>query len=92
MENSTLTVIVLLGLVGLRWVILGIGAALIVRPVTACPACAECTLALHKPWLRRLARWLEWRFCPGCGWQGPARRVPDAAHAPGPKRTHQPTR
>jgi hypothetical protein len=68
-------VIVLLGLVALRGVLLGIGAALIVRPVIECPACFAATSGLYHPWLRRIVPWLEWRFCVHCGWSGPGRRV-----------------
>jgi hypothetical protein len=76
LESSTLTVIVLLLLVGLRWALLAVGVALLVRPVSSCPACtAASTLGLHRPWLRWIVSWLEWRWCPQCGWQGPARRV-----------------
>lgn len=77
MQDSTLTVVVLLLLVGMRWVLLAVGVALLVRPVSSCPACAaSSTLGLHRPWLRWIVSWLEWRWCPECGWQGPARRVP----------------
>jgi len=93
LENSTLTVIVLLLLVGLRWVLLAVGVALLVRPVSSCPACAaSSTLGLHRPWLRWLTSWLEWRWCPQCGWQGPARRVPTPLRARTPRRVSQGSR
>lgn len=66
---------ILLALVLLRWGVLLVGAALVVRPVSDCPACREPTLLLHTPWLRRLAPLFEWRWCPACGWQGPGRRT-----------------
>lgn len=76
MDGSLLAVTVLLGLVGLRWILLGVGAALLLRPVSSCPACFQPTLLQEVTWLiRRAAPWLEWRFCPHCRWQGPARRV-----------------
>lgn len=71
--ESGLAVIVLLGLVVLRWILLGIGAALILRPVDRCPACFADTIQLHRPFLRRIAPWLEWRWCAHCNWSGPAR-------------------
>jgi hypothetical protein len=74
-DPSVAAVIVLLALVVLRGVLIGVGAALILRPVRACPACFEATFTLHRPWLRVVASWLEWRFCPTCGWSGPARRT-----------------
>lgn len=87
--NSDLAIVVLLGLVVLRWVLLGIGAALILRPVDSCPACMAETHALHRPWLRRLAPWLEWRWCMACGWSGPAKHRPERPW-PGGRRTQQP--
>lgn len=65
---------VLLALVLLRVVLLTLGSLLLVRPVRACPACFEPTAPVLHPWLERLTR-LEWRWCAGCGWRGPARRV-----------------
>jgi hypothetical protein len=74
-DSSTLAVLVLLGLVVLRAILLAVGVALIVRPVSQCPACLESTTwLLHRPVLRYFAPWLEWRFCTHCGWQGPSRR------------------
>ena len=67
--------VVFLGLVLLRGVLIAVGAALLVRPVRQCPACFQATVELQRVWLRRLAPWLEWRWCPHCGWAGPARRV-----------------
>jgi hypothetical protein len=81
-DQSAIAVIVLLGLVALRWLLLLAGFALIVRPVIECPACFGSTFLLQRRWLRRFLPWLEWRFCPHCGWQGPARMLP-----PGTART-----
>ncbi|HEX7051687.1 MAG TPA: hypothetical protein VF188_15895 [Longimicrobiales bacterium] len=64
---------VLLGLALLRIMVVLIGAALLIRPVSACPACFRECIAIRRPWLARLAPWCEWRWCPHCGWQGPAR-------------------
>jgi hypothetical protein len=80
-DHSTIAVLILLGMVAMRWVIIGIGAAMLLRPVRDCPACFKPTLALRRVWLRRAAPWLEWRWCPHCGWQGPARRITGADHA-----------
>lgn len=65
---------VLVGLVVMRWGLLAFGAALVIRPVDDCPACFRPAFLLRRPWLRRLAPWFEWRWCPRCGWQGLARR------------------
>ncbi|HSJ15156.1 MAG TPA: hypothetical protein VK939_12120 [Longimicrobiales bacterium] len=88
MDISSAAVIILVGLVTLRWVIIGVGAALLLRPVRSCPACFGPTLMLHRRWLRRLAPWLEWRWCAGCGWQGPARRITERDHLPAATRVH----
>ncbi|MGH7502488.1 MAG: hypothetical protein ACREL7_12115 [Longimicrobiales bacterium] len=79
MDTSIATVIVLLGLVALRWVVIGIGVALLLRPVRECPACFFETFGLHHR-LLRFAPWLEWRWCPNCGWHGPARRTGQVNH------------
>jgi hypothetical protein len=76
-DSSAITVVVLLALVVLRGVLLAVGAALIIRPVLECPACFAPTYGQHRPWLRRLVPWLEWRWCAHCGWSGPARFVED---------------
>lgn len=77
MDSSAVIVTVLLALVALRLLLIGLGAALILRPVFECPACFGPSFALHRRWLRRIAPWMEWRWCPRCGWNGPARRVPE---------------
>ncbi|NIP59386.1 MAG: hypothetical protein GWM92_13690 [Gemmatimonadetes bacterium] len=81
---------VLFALVALRWGLLWGGVLLLVPRVRACPACFDATVPVRRPWLRRLAPLLEWRWCPHCGWEGPGRRsenelVPDPS-TPGPSR------
>lgn len=71
---GTIIVAVFLALVVLRWGLLLGGALVLIPRVRACPACFEATLRIHRPWLRRLLPWLEWRWCPSCGWRGPGRR------------------
>ena len=78
MDSSVVIVAVLLGLVLLRLLLVAVGAALIVRPVIDCPACFGPSFGLHRHWLEWFVQWIEWRWCPRCGWQGPARRVPEA--------------
>jgi hypothetical protein len=67
-------VLVLAALVLLRFILIGIGALLIIRPVTACPACFQEIVRVRYALLGLLAPWLEWRWCPSCGWEGPSRR------------------
>jgi hypothetical protein len=74
LDFSNVAVLVLIGLVLLRGILIGVGAALILRAVTDCPACFSPTYLLQRKWLRRFLPWLEWRFCPHCGWQGPSKR------------------
>ena len=67
-----IVVYVFLALVVLRVLLIGVGAALLIRPVLQCPACFHDTLKLRRPVLA-LGNWIEWRWCPSCGWQGLAR-------------------
>jgi len=78
-DLSWTAAIVLGGFVILRWILLGLGIAMLVRPVRDCPACFGPTFA-RQSLLRRIAPRFEWRFCARCGWQGPARRT-DASDA-----------
>ncbi len=83
MDQTAIAAFVLFGLVALRFIIVGIGAALLLRPVRDCPACfANSTFRAHRPVLRRIAPWLEIRFCPRCGWQGPSRVTHDVPDPP----------
>ncbi len=75
MDPSVVAVSVLGGLVVMRWIVIALGAALLVHPVRDCPACFGDTVAVRRPWLGILGRWYEWRWCPRCDWQGIARRL-----------------
>ncbi|MEX2281538.1 MAG: hypothetical protein WEE89_03505 [Gemmatimonadota bacterium] len=66
---------VFIALVLLRVVLIAIGAALIIQHVSACPACFQESVGVRYHWLKLMAPWLEWRWCPSCGWQGPSRRL-----------------
>lgn len=69
------TVAIFSFLVFLRFIVLlGLSAA-IVRPVRRCPACFDATVAFRPRWHRLLPPAFEWRWCPQCQWEGPARRV-----------------
>jgi hypothetical protein len=68
-------VLVLVALALVRFALVAVGAALLIRPVRSCPACFRDTVAIRRPWLDRLASRYEWRWCPYCRWQGPARRI-----------------
>jgi hypothetical protein len=74
-------VLVLLALALLRFATIVVGGALVIRPVSACPACFRDTVPIRSRWLARVAARYEWRWCPYCRWQGLARRV-----APGERR------
>lgn len=63
------------GLVLLRVVVVATAAALLIRPVRACPACFHPTVPLLIRPLAKLVPWVEWRWCPDCAWQGPARKA-----------------
>ncbi len=68
-------VLVLLVLLGLRLLAVAFLAMFIIRPVRECPACFQETLPIRVSALRLLGSWFEWRWCPQCRWQGPARKV-----------------
>jgi hypothetical protein len=77
-DLSVSAVVVLGALVIVRWVVLLVAAALLVRPATSCPGCFRSTLAIRRPFLSAVMRFAEWRWCPACGWQGLSRlREPD---------------
>lgn len=61
-------------LVLMRFLLIAVGAALIIRPVSDCPACFHESVRIRYVWLARVAPWLEWRWCPSCGWEGPSRK------------------
>lgn len=73
-DVSTIPVVVLGVLVLLRWGLLVFAAALLLRPATSCPACSRPTLVIRRPILTAMLRMVEWRWCPACRWEGPARR------------------
>ena len=72
MELSVAAVLVLGGLVLLRWALVLFGAMLILRVARGCPACFRETLLIRGPRLAVLLPMAEWRWCPECGWQGPS--------------------
>lgn len=65
---------VLLALTLVRVALITAGAAMLIRPVRACPACRGETVPIRRRWLDRLAGRYEWRWCPHCRWEGIARR------------------
>lgn len=84
--DERVVMVVLGGLVALRALAVAFLVYFIIRPVRACPACFRDTFPLKKRWLAVLglaARSLEWRWCPFCGWEGPARRLRVPAPPPG---------
>lgn len=69
-------VLVFAGLIALRMLAIAALAALIIKPVRACPACfASSTLPVRYGFLRLIGRSYEWRWCPACGWEALARRA-----------------
>jgi predicted RNA-binding Zn-ribbon protein involved in translation (DUF1610 family) len=77
MDLSVAAVLVLGGLVLVRWCLVLFGATLILRTVRECPACFQGTVRLQRPVLCRLLPMADWRWCPACGWQGPSLKAPD---------------
>jgi hypothetical protein len=69
-DISIAAVVVLGGLVLLRFIIIGVGVALLLRPAHECPACFGRTARVKRPVLEGVTRIAEWRWCLSCGWQG----------------------
>lgn len=87
MSQFELAVIaIFVGLVVLRVALIGIVGVLIIRPVRDCPACFRETIPIRRRWLISLASAFEWRWCPACRWEGPARRVSPPRALLGPRR------
>ena len=43
-----------------------------------CPRCGGCTSPIVlRRMLRLLSRWIQWRWCSRCGWEGPGRTGPE---------------
>ncbi len=68
-------VVILFFLVLLRFTVITVLGLLIIRPVRDCPACFRPTVPIRMTWLTRLYSTLEWRWCPECQWEGPARKM-----------------
>ncbi|MBX6364747.1 MAG: hypothetical protein IRZ00_12835 [Gemmatimonadetes bacterium] len=76
----------LLALVALRVILVLVAVAVLVGPVSRCPACFQPTVTVRRRWLRPV-RGIEWHWCAACGWQGPGRcaataRAPEIPDAP----------
>lgn len=80
-----LIVTVLAFLVLLRWGLLLGASAVVIPRVRSCPACFADTVPIRRRWLRTLLPWLQWRWCPACGWEGPSNRG-ESELVPGPAR------
>lgn len=84
-----LIVAVLFLLVLLRWGLLVVGAALVIPRIRSCPACFADTVPVRRRWLRAVLPWLQWRWCPTCGWEGPSSRAEsELVPGPGRRRAH----
>ncbi len=74
---------ILFGLVFLRVVVVTAVGFLIIRPVRDCPACFQPTVPIKMTWLARISSHFEWRWCPECHWEGPARKaIPSKYRSP----------
>lgn len=73
-DLSVSAAVVLGALVLLRWGFIFVGALLLLRPARSCPACFRRTLRIRRPLLTAVLPMAEWRWCPSCRWEGPARR------------------
>ena len=74
-------VIVLVALVGILSMLLVVTASVAYLALPRGRLCPHCGGATYPVVLRRLlrvlSRWVEWRWCSRCGWEGAGRRGPD---------------
>jgi len=74
-------VIVLIALVGILSMLLVVTASVAYLALPRGRLCPHCGAATYPVVLRRLlrflSRWVEWRWCSRCGWEGAGRRGPD---------------
>ena len=68
-------VILFFFLVFLRLALIAVVGLFIIRPARDCPACFRPTVPIRKRWLAWFNSALEWRWCPECRWEGPARKA-----------------
>ena len=76
MDLSVAAVLVLGGLVVLRWALVVFLATLMLQSARSCPACFNETISVQRPLLALVLPMAEWRWCPTCRWQGPSRKTP----------------
>jgi hypothetical protein len=74
-DVSVGAVIVLGGLVFVRFGLVWFSATLLLRPARECPACFQPTALVRRPLITALLPNAEWRWCLSCAWQGPARKL-----------------
>ena len=74
-----LALIALVGVLSLLVVVLTSVAYLALPSGRMCPRCGVPTAAilLESWWQRPASRWLHWRWCSRCSWEGVGRRGPD---------------
>ena len=74
-------VIVLVALVGILSMLLVVIASVAYLALPRALLCPHCGGATYPVVLRRLlrvlSRWVQWRWCSRCGWEGAGRRGPD---------------
>ena len=68
----------LVGILSLLLVVTASVAYLALPRERLCPHCGGATNpVVLRRLLRLLSRWLQWRWCSRCSWEGPGRRGPD---------------
>jgi hypothetical protein len=75
-DASLAAVLVLAGLVLLRWGLVLFGALLILQPRRFCPACFGPTVPVRRRLLTVALPMAEWRSCLSCEWAGPVLKSP----------------
>lgn len=74
-----LVLVALVGILSLLVVVLTSVAYLALPSGRMCPSCGVPTssILLESWWQRPASRWLYWRWCARCGWEGVGRKGPD---------------
>lgn len=77
-DDPVLALIALVGILSMLLVVATSVLYLVLPLGRMCPRCGGYTnQVLLRKLLRLASRWLQWRWCSRCGWEGPGRRGPD---------------
>ena len=85
-----LALIAILGILAMLLLVTTSVAYLILPRGRMCPRCGRSTSSVVlRRLLHPLSRWIQWRWCSRCGWEGPGRKGPEVGVLD-PPADHQP--